>query len=87
MWKWDDSDSVFGGETFEYKSPWFESTGEWMDAFGISWVKEDPNDEYSDEHEIKDPLTDTYEIIEKPEDDEYPVVVHVEKLVGKVEVD
>ena len=87
MWKWNDSDSTFGGETFEYKSPWFESTGEWMDAFGIPWVKEDPNDKYSDEHEIKDPLTDTYEITEKPEDDEYPVVVHVKKLVGKVEVD
>ena len=87
MWQWNKKDGIFAGQNFEYDDHWFESTGNWMDTFGIPCVKEDPDDEYSDEYEIKNPLVDEYEIEEKPENDEYPVIVHVEKLMGKVEVD
>ena len=58
-----------------------------MDLFGVHYVKEDPDDEFSDEYEIDNPLTDTYEINEKPDENEYPVLVHVQRIGNDTQID
>lgn len=69
--------NFFGGEQFEYEEEWFGKNRKnyWMDLFGIPYIKSDPNDKYSEDIEIENPLIDIYEITEKPKDSEYPVIV------------
>ena len=71
-----ESDGFFGGQQFNYEEEWFgeEKITDWMELFGVPYVKEDLNDKYSNEYQIN-PLTDEYEITERPKDDEYPVIV------------
>lgn len=88
LYLWRENDGFFGGEEFTYDDLWFEGNiRRWMDLFGVPYVKEDPDDEFSDEYEIDDPLTDTYEINEKPEDNEYPVLVHIQRIGNDTQVD
>ena len=58
-----------------------------MDVFRVPYVLEDSNDKYSDEHEINNPLTDEYKITDKPEENEYPVVVYMYKVQGYFNID
>lgn len=74
MYKWKGEDVIFGGDQFQTEDSLFDSVSSWMDTFEVPYVLEDPNDKYSDEHEINNPLTDEYEIKNKPEENEYPVV-------------
>lgn len=88
LYLWRENDGFFGGADFTYDDPWFEGNiGRWMDLFGVHYVKEDPDDEFSDEYEIDNPLTDTYEINEKPDENEYPVLVHVQRMGNDTQID
>lgn len=88
LYLWRENDGFFGGEDFTYDDPWFEGNiGRWMDLFRVPYAKEDSDDEFSDEYEIDDPLTDTYEINEKPAKDEYPVLVHVQRIGNDTQID
>lgn len=88
LYLWRENDGFFGGKEFTYDDPWFEGNiGLWMDVFGVPYVKEDPDDEWSEEYEINDPLEDTYEINEKPEDNEYPVLVHIQRIGNDTQID
>lgn len=71
-----------------YDEPWFGemNISQWMDTFNIPYIKVDPEDEYSDEVVIENPLTDTYIIQEKPNDNEYPVMVIAQK-VNEIQID
>ena len=87
LYQWKEITGDFGGNQFDYEDNWFDTIGQWMDVFGVPYVKEYPDDEYSWENEIEDPLTSQYEITEKPNEDEYPVIVHVHKYTNEVQVD
>lgn len=88
LYLWRENDGFFGGEEFTYDDPWFKGNiGLWMNVFGVPYIKEDPDDELSEEYEIADPLIDNYEIKEKPENDEYPVLVHVQRIGDDIQID
>ena len=59
----------------------------WMCLKFHIYILEDSNDKYSDEHEINNPLIDKYEIKNKPEENEYPVVVYMYRVQGYFNVD
>lgn len=71
------SSGCFGGEQFEYEEEWFgeDRKSTWMDLFGVQYIKDDPDDPYSDEYEIENPLMDEYVVNEMPEENEYPAIV------------
>lgn len=87
MYQWKGEDVIFGGEQFQTEDSSFDSVSSWMDTFEVPYVLENPNDKYSDEHEIDNPLTDEYEIKNKPEENEYPVVVYMYKVQGYFNID
>nr|DAF54720.1 MAG TPA: hypothetical protein [Siphoviridae sp. ctqPo10]DAR46320.1 MAG TPA: hypothetical protein [Caudoviricetes sp.] len=87
MYQWKSEDAIFGGEQFQTDASLFDSVSSWMDTFEVPYILEDPNDKYSDEHEINNPLTDKYEIKNKPEENEYPVVVYMYRVQGYFNVD
>lgn len=87
MYQWKGEDVIFGGEQFQTEDSLFDSVSSWMDVFGVPYVLEDPNDKFSDEHEINDPLTDEYEITDCPEENEYPVVVYMYRINGYFNID
>lgn len=87
MYKWKGEDAIFGCEQFQTDNPLFDSVSSWMDTFEVPYVLEDPNDKYSDEHEINNPLTDKYEIKNKSEENEYPVAVYMYKVQGYFNID
>ena len=87
MYQWKGEDVIFGGEQLQTEDSLFDSVGSWMDTFGVPYVLEDPDDKYSDEHEINNPLTDEYEITDKPEENEYPVVVYMYRVQGYFNID
>lgn len=55
---------------------WIEDEYDWSYLFGVDirTGEDEENDEYWEE--AVDPINDTYEIKEKPNENEYPVVVH-----------
>lgn len=52
---------------------WIEDENEYADIFGIDFIP-DENDE--DFEYAPDPMNDTYEMKEKPNENEYPVIVN-----------
>lgn len=87
MYQWKDEDVIFGGEQFQTDDSLFDSVSSWMDTFEVPYILEDPNDKYSDMYEINNPLTDKYEIKNKPEENEYPVVVYMYRVQGYFNID
>lgn len=87
MYQWKGEDVIFGGEQFQTDDSLFDSVSSWMDTFEVPYVLEDPNDKYSDMYEINNPLTDKYEIKNKPEENEYPVVVYMYRVQGYFNID
>lgn len=87
MYQWKGEDVIFGGEQFQTEESLFDSVSSWMDVFEVPYILEDSNDKYSDEHEINNPLIDKYEIKNKPEENEYPVVVYMYRVQGYFNVD
>lgn len=87
MYQWKGEDAIFVGEQFQTEDSLFDSVSSWMDVFEVPYILEDPSDKYSDEHEINNPLTDKYEIKNKPEENEYPVVVYMYRVQGCFNVD
>lgn len=55
---------------------WIEDEYDWSYLFGVDirTGEDEENDEYWEE--AVDPINDTYEMKEKPNENEYPVVVH-----------
>lgn len=55
---------------------WIEDEYQWSYLFGVDirTGEDEENDEYWEE--AVDPINDTYEITEKPNKSEYPVIVH-----------
>lgn len=55
---------------------WIEDEYQWSYLFGVDirTGENEENDEYWEE--AVDPINDTYEIKEKPNENEYPVIVH-----------
>ena len=55
---------------------WIEDEYDWSYLFGVDirTGEDEENDEYWEE--VVDPINDTYEMKEKPNENEYPVVVH-----------
>ena len=74
MYQWKGEDAIFGGEQFQTEDSLFDSVSSWMDTFEVPYILEDPNDKYSDEHEINNQLTDKYEIKNKPEENKWIIV-------------
>lgn len=64
------------GERIKNEERWFTDSYVWSNLFGVDRIDiPDPeNDGWIIEYYV-DPINDTYEIKEKPEEDEYPVVV------------
>ena len=87
MYQWKDEDVIFGGEQFQTDDSLFDSVSSWIDTFEVPYILEDPNDKYSDMYEINNPLTDKYEIKNKPEENEYPVVVYMYRVQGYFNID
>lgn len=87
MYQWKGEDVIFGGEQFQTDDSLFDSVSSWMDTFEVPYILEDPNDKYSDMYEINNPLTDKYEIKNKPEENEYPVVVYMYRVQGYFNID
>ncbi|MBS7123002.1 MAG: hypothetical protein KH086_01345 [Coprobacillus sp.] len=87
MYQWKGEDAIFGGEQFQTEDSLFDGVSSWMDVFEVPYILEDPSDKYSDEHEINNPLTDKYEIKNKPEENEYPVVVYMYRVQGYFNID
>lgn len=82
LWLYDKRRNSFGGEQFDYKGRWVKHVLDWMFLFGI------PDDLTSDEeYAVDDPLTYDGEMNEKPEYQEYPVVVRVEDMDGDLYID
>ena len=82
LWLYDKRRNSFGGEQFDYKGKWVKHVSDWMFLFGI------PDDLTSDEeYAVDDPLTYDGEMNEKPEDQEYPVMVRVEDMDGTLYID
>lgn len=55
---------------------WIDNEYEWSDLFGVD-INEWEDDETGEYFEKPvDPINDVYEMKEKPNEDEYPVVVH-----------
>lgn len=82
LWLYDKRRNSFGGEQFDYKGRWIRHVSDWMFLFGI------PDDLISNEEYVADdPLTYDGEMNEKPEDQEYPIVVRVEDMDGTLYID
>lgn len=82
LWLYDKRRNSFGGEQFDYKGRWIRHVSDWMFLFGI------PDDLTSNEEYVADdPLTYDGEMNEKPEDQEYPIVVRVEDMDGTLYID
>ena len=62
--------------TMREEERWIEDEYKWSYLFGVNirTSEDEENDEYWEE--AVDPINDTYEIKEKPNENEYPVVVH-----------
>lgn len=54
---------------------WIEDKRDWYDLFDVDYERENEDTGECWDEDI-DPINDTYEIKEKPNEDEYPVVVH-----------
>ena len=65
----------FGGELIDYEYPWVNGIYDLIDIFGIESHNEE---EYSDDYDVEKLLNEC-EIEDKPEENEYPVVVYVFK--------
>ena len=65
-------ETIYGN--IDEEERWIDNEYDWSYLFGVDICTFENENEYWEE--AVDPINDTYEIKEKPNEDEYPVVVH-----------